>query len=164
MVPAFGHPERCGAVAAIRDEGEEFAVAHEAVGEFIGREQNLVARPFVIKLKRVAGAADRGDAAMVGDETGGPGSLRGLVPAWDGRGQQRVLREGVQDVGDQQFLVLLLVVQAELDERGGGRRRGRQVIRHRRVDMARGSAVTGGPRGRVSRPRCGRGWRAPTAS
>ncbi len=49
---------------------------------------------------------------------------------------QRVLREQVQDVGQQQFLMLLFMVAAELDQRGDG---GRQIVlherRHRAVDM-----------------------------
>ena len=37
---------------------------------------------------------------------------------------RRILRKGVQDIGPEQFLVLLLVVQAELDQRNDGRELG----------------------------------------
>ena len=47
----------------------------------------------------------------------GPGGARRLAPAGDHGRDQRTLREGVQHVGDQQFLVLLLVLQAEFDQR-----------------------------------------------
>ena len=51
-------------------------------------------------------------------------------------GTQRVLREQVQDIGEQQFLMLLLVVASEFDQLGDGRP---EIIlhqrRHRAIDM-----------------------------
>ena len=51
-------------------------------------------------------------------------------------GMQRVLREQMQNVGQQQFLMLLFVIAAELDQIGD---RGRKIVlherRHRAVDM-----------------------------
>ena len=81
-------------------------------------------------------------------------------------GLQRVLRERVQDVGEQQFLMLLFVMEAEFDQRRDfglvGVRRDEGA--HRFIDMGAVFGDLGGADGRVSSPRAGRGWRGPTAS
>src|SRR3546814_6972035 len=47
------------------------------------------------------------------------------------RRAERVLREEMLDVGEQQFLMLLLVMDAELDEcASGGRQAGQHVLHH----------------------------------
>ena len=53
----------------------------------------------------------------------GPARGRRLPPVGQDRRRQRVLRERVQHVGQQQFLVLLLVLQAEFHQRRVGGRR-----------------------------------------
>ena len=71
----------------------------------------------------------------------------------------------MQNVGEQQFLVLLLVIETDLDNW------------HQRVEFLRGAdqcgdrgidmgAVVGdfGSAGRVIRPRSGRAWRGPAAT
>ena len=72
-----------------------------------------------------------------------------------------VLREGVEDVGEHQFLMLLLVMQSDLDDRGHRFEivRGLDQRGHRRVDMG---AVGG--RLNDTRPRYqGRAAAAPAA-
>ena len=56
---------------------------------------------------------------------------RGIVQ----RGFERVLAEQVKQVGDQQLLVLFLVMAAQLDQRTRCRRQPRQHLGHRRVDV-----------------------------
>src|SRR3546814_2601203 len=48
---------------------------------------------------------------------------------------ERILREKMLDVGEQQFLMLLLVMDAEGDERQRGRRQAGQGALHRGIDM-----------------------------
>jgi len=69
------------------------------------------------------------------------------------------VREGVQDVGQHQLLMLLLMVQADLDDRqqlGEGLRiRPLKQALDRRVDMGTKRGDFGGVRAR-NQPRCGR--------
>src|SRR3546814_4204061 len=51
------------------------------------------------------------------------------------RRAERILREKMLDVGEQQFLMLLLVMDAEGDERQRGRRQAGQGALHRGIDM-----------------------------
>ncbi|MNL19411.1 hypothetical protein D3C87_1406090 [compost metagenome] len=83
-------------------------------------QQYVVARGFAIEREIVAGMADGHHAARELQ----PFRRRARIGD-DGRGQlgrirrtQRILREQMQDVGQQQFLVLLLVIEPERDQRG----------------------------------------------
>ena len=49
--------------------------------------------------------------------------------------RERILREGVQHVGQQKLLMLLLVLQAKLDKPGGVTRHALAELHHRRIDM-----------------------------
>ena len=66
--PAVGEPDERLAVAAGFHEGEPLAVGDAAVGEAIGIEQHLVARPLVVVRKAGAVVADGADAAVESDE------------------------------------------------------------------------------------------------
>ncbi len=78
------------------------------------------------------------DPTIVLDPVERPWSVRTAVPAAVGpvRGFERVAREHVLDVHQEQLLVLLLVVEPELDERGClGRDAVPEGIDHRAVDV-----------------------------
>ena len=80
-------------------------------------DQRAMRGLFVVEVEAVAGVADGVDALVEGRAmhrrcASAPGSASGIVGRRD-----RVLREGVQDVGQHQFLMLLLVVEADLDQR-----------------------------------------------
>ena len=82
----------------------------------------------------------------------GPCVARGGLPVRVIDRIGRVLREGVQDVGEQQFLVLLLVMQADLQDRehapGIGRRHLVDQPLDRRIDMGAIAGDVGGVRPR----------------
>ena len=92
-----------------------------------------------------------------------PTKLRGrlgarrLLPIRQHGGRQWVLRERVQHVGQQKFLMLLLVLQAKFDQRRGIVADVRHQPRHRSIDMRTIRAPRARFDGRVSRPRIGRG-------
>ena len=117
-VPAVGEPQRRRGVAAILDEGDPLGVGHAAVGELEGADQRLVARAFIVIGEAFAVMADVEDAAVEGDEverrrvaTATPGPARAIS------GLQRLAREQAQNIGEQKLLMLLLVIDAELDQR-----------------------------------------------
>ena len=136
--PASREPDKGRAIAAVGHELHPFGVADQSVrklerlderampralaieGEALAivSHLNAAAVEFVIGRRRVVGLADR-DGAWI------------LVSR-----MQRVLREQMQDVGQQQFLMLLFMIAAELDQRCDC---GRKIVlhkrRHRTVDM-----------------------------
>ena len=73
---------------------------------------------------------------------------RRFAPIRQHRRRQRILRERVQHVGEQQLLVLLLVLQTELDQSGRLVRRMRQQPQHRGIDVAAERADAFGGRAR----------------
>ena len=120
-VPAVGQPQLGPPVAAVGDEGQVLAVGHRPRGELEGVAADAVARAFVVEGEAVAVVADRrcrpaGEGEPAQRRAAGDRRQRPAVgdrPARSGLQRQHVL-----DVGEDQFLVLLLVVQAELDQRG----------------------------------------------
>jgi len=136
-VPAVGQPQLRIRVAAGLDEREPLAVGHGARGQAERPQRDDVARRLVVERERRAGVARLDVAAVEPDPAGRRGRGRGRrVVAHPHRRAQRVLREQVQQVGEDQLLVLLLVVQAQLDQvagRGGQPRA--QQVGHRLVDM-----------------------------
>ena len=136
--PAVRQPEIVRAVAAIGDELQPLAVGDETARDDRCLQQDLMGRLLIVETKAVAIEPDRTNAGrdprIIIATCGGwrfPGRVIG--------GMRRVLREGVQDVGPKQFLVLLLVVQAEFDQRHDGCKLGLagalQQPFHRAVDM-----------------------------
>ena len=101
-----------------------------------GRSKRLVARALAIEGKTVARRADVDQAGAAGKEAQRLGRMAaGEVERRVGR-LERVFGEGGEQVGEQQFLVLLLVVDAELDQRQRGRRQVGQRGVERLVDMS----------------------------
>lgn len=138
--PAVRQPQRGLAVAAVFHEGQPFAVGDGVRGQRVRLQPDGVARPFAVEHERGAvvgpadlhwAAAEVGPAGRVGRVTDGRGRPGGGI----GRAQ-RVLREQVQHVGQQQLLVLLFVVQAQRDEPPDRlRNAARQQALHGRVHM-----------------------------
>ena len=123
-VPAFADSHSVGRrIAAVGDEFAPFAVGDAAVGDGVGVEQRLVARPFAVEGEsrspvRRSRPARRGPAGSSTVRPRGTARRRAIAI---GR-FERILGEGGEDVGQEQLLVLLLMIDAELDqlERAGG--------------------------------------------
>ena len=116
--PAVGEPNERLAIAAGFHEGEPFAVGHAAIGQTEGIEQHLVPRPLVVVREAGAVVADGANAAFETDVLGGGDRLNRLEL---GNGiaigrPQRLGSEQAENVGKQQLLMLLLVIDAELDQ------------------------------------------------
>ena len=81
-------------------------------------DQHFVARRLVVPGEAIAGMADLVDAAVEGDpgERFGSGDWPGAAGADRDRRVAAGWREQRQDVGEQKLLVLLLVIDADLDE------------------------------------------------
>ena len=106
------------AIAAVGHELEPLAVGDEPVRQAERVDQHIVARPLVVPGEAGAVVPDLADAAGELD----PASLHRARPrpAPGRRGAigraQRIGGEQRQDVGEQQLLMLLLVVDADLDQ------------------------------------------------
>ena len=126
--PALGEPEFGAGVAVVVHEGEVLGAGDGAGGEGEGREVDRVAWSLVVEaefVRRVGVGigreADLGEAGVEGDPVEGRGDVVGVGC---GRGfavgrVERVGEEGVLDVGGDELLVLLLVLEAEGDAAGG---------------------------------------------
>lgn len=148
-VPAGRQPQLGTPVAAVVDERDEIALSDGAGRDRKRREPHAMARRFVVEAESVAGMADLLHAAVE------------RYPVWLGRGRrhrrrafevcrlERIAREQVLEVGDDQLLVLLLVMQTQLDALGKGvRQRPLQQRAHRRVDVPAIGADLVAPRAR----------------
>src|SRR5207253_8427260 len=115
-VPAFAQPQARRRIAAVGDELRPFLVGDAAIGDPVRLEEHAVARPFAIEGEPVLGGADLDDplpAGMEGERLDGDASCGGKFAE---RWFERILGEGREQVGEEQLLVLLLVVDAELYE------------------------------------------------
>ena len=117
--PAVGQPQRRRRVAAVAHELEPLAVGDEMARDTHSCDQHLVPRRLVVEAEAVAVVAD----GWMPDGT----RRSRRAPSWTWPRRRlpvgvvgrigRVLREGVQDVGEQQLLMLLLVMQPDLEDR-----------------------------------------------
>src|SRR5439155_7778285 len=115
-VPAFRQPKFRALVAFVPHEREELAVRRRPRRELEALEENAVTRALVVEREPLARMADLGRARLVPVP-----AQRGRASSRDLRrlsidGMQRILRQQMLHVGQQELLMLLLVVQAELDE------------------------------------------------
>ena len=74
---------------------------------------DLMARLFIVEREAFACMADRHHATIDGNAGHRAGGAGWRLPSWQYRRAIGMLREGVQDIDDKQFLVLLLVLQAK---------------------------------------------------
>ena len=122
------------AIAAVGDELLPLAVGDAAAGDGVGMEQDAVARGLAVEGEGRAVGTDLDQAVAAGNE----GQRLGL--GLGGRSERRVgrlgrvLGEGGEDVGQEQFLVLLLMLDPERDQRERVRREGRKRVLHRGID------------------------------
>ncbi len=111
------HQPQCrGAVAAIGHEGHPLAVGDEIARQLHRADQRAVRRLLVVEMEGIGLVSDAVDALGQRD-LGLAVTLRcGKRPVGViGRGD-RIAGEGVQDVGQHQFLVLLLMIEADLHQ------------------------------------------------
>ena len=142
-VPAFGQPQIGVAIAAGLDKIKKFTIRDQARRQQKWRDIVKVARQFIVETKSVApdcGLETDADQAAVKSD---PGWLRRDRSQRQrqrrseiGR-QQRVLRQQVLDIGQHQFLVLLLVLQTQFEQIGQLRARSRTGIGLQQTDHAR---------------------------
>ncbi len=123
--PAFGEPEFGTVVAVLIDEGEVLGAGDESRGEAEGREVDGVARGLVVEGEGVSGCGVEGEADL-GEASGEvyPVERRGdglvlLRRGFEVGRVERIGEEGVLDVGGDEFLMLLLVLEAEGDAARG---------------------------------------------
>ncbi len=136
--PSGGEPEQGRPVAAVGHELHPLRIGDKAIREFKRFDQRTMPRPLAIEGEAFAVVSDFHYAAI--ELPIGRRRAIGLADrnwAWIFVSRtQRVLREQVQDIGQQQFLMLLFMIAAEFDQFGDGRR---QVFLHERghraVDM-----------------------------
>src|SRR6185437_13086442 len=115
-VPTIAEPQLRAPIASILDELKIFAAGDQALGHAVRVEPDAVTGQLVVKAEAVAGVACLLHAAFKAQELEGLGAVR-RCRGWSVRkigGAQRVGIEG-EDVGDEEFLVLLLVIYAQLD-------------------------------------------------
>jgi len=116
--PAFTEPPARIAVAAGVDEGAVLAVAERAISECVCRQQHAMRRRFVVVGKggvlRPARCAQGDDAFVLRHPALCAGHAGHRRQVFAVRRLQRIAPQRVLDVGQQQFLVLLFVLQAQL--------------------------------------------------
>ena len=104
-------------IAAVLDEGAPFTIGDEPVGERMALQPYGMPRAFAVERETLPVVTDLGGTGTTLDPAhrlrrhARPSGLGGPQ-----RGRERVLREQMQQIGDEQFLVLLLVMRAELDQ------------------------------------------------
>src|SRR6266571_709829 len=113
-LPAVRKPQLRSRVPAIVYERKIFSASCQSHGETERPQKHFVPRAFIVKIKRFAFSSDLVQSLGI--------RLRFLLRRaagrrrYDGgliRGMERVAPEAVLDIGDEQFLVLLLMVEAE---------------------------------------------------
>ena len=132
--PAIGEPQAGLGIAAIGDEIRPVGIGDEAVGELEGAEQHFMRRALAIKGEGRAIMADAGDAGVMPCPAGG-GGRRGGRGGRVERRLQRVGAEQIEDIGNEQLLVLHLVVAAKLGEAEAGGIEIEPVLGQRGIDM-----------------------------
>ena len=140
--PAIGQPQSGLPVATIGHKLAVLATRHQLTRDLMGMQQPLMFGGLIVKHEGFieTGLADTLNTRRAGHVAANAGQpLRHFQPvqSWPSRGQpqcgrlvlqwrfmvrrqQRVAREGMENIGEQQLLVLLLVMKPERDERERG--------------------------------------------
>ena len=115
-VPAGGEPQFGPPVAAVVNKRHEIAVGHGVRRDLEGVEPDAVARHLVVKAESGVGMTDFMNCGIKRNPATPTRLDRGQGPLFLIRRLQRVARKQVLDIGQNQFLVLLLMVEPELDQ------------------------------------------------
>ena len=140
--PSLSH-KRGRVIAAVGDELGPFAIGDAAVGDGVRVKQGAVARALAIEGEAVGASADLDQPFAPGKEghrlerATSQGESRSQCGAIDRLG--RIFGEGGEDVGQEQFLVLLLMLDPERDQRQRLVGQVGQRARERRIDRPRAS-------------------------
>ena len=122
--PSVGQPQVGPLVSVLAQKRQELGVVHRSGGQPEGPDEGLVPGSFVVEGEAVPGVSHRTHSRLVGMPVRALAcrhvGRNGAVPI---RGAQRIEREQVLDVHEEQLLVLLLVLQPDLQDRGGRVRR-----------------------------------------
>jgi hypothetical protein len=119
-IPAFRQPQRRRRVTTSTDELHPLAICHQVTRYTHRRNQSVVPRRLIIEAETGTLVADcmntsRHVDAIVAVNAPRTGACAGHLPRRIINRVGRVMSEGVQDVRDQQFLMLLFVVEANLE-------------------------------------------------
>jgi hypothetical protein len=112
--PSVGQPELGPAISAVLDEGKIFATGDKAGCQTVGLQEDQVARPLVVECEVVLRMTDGNDASGETNPVQGLRRAGGGVHCGCIVGQLRIARKCVLDVGEDQLLVLLLVMKPQL--------------------------------------------------
>src|SRR5437867_3304504 len=125
--PSERQPELRSPVTIAFDECDVLAVRYRSRGQRKCGNERLMPRPFVVIGEATAIMANRDGCLLEIDETVGTPTRRSCRPFFGARGVTRrtcsknrvegILREHVLDVRDDQFLMLLLMMPAEDENR-----------------------------------------------
>src|SRR5205823_13367351 len=113
-------------ITAVGDECRKLAVCDRTRPKLEWRDVDLMRGPFVVEREAGAVMPDRRQTCVVAM----PLERRRLHfeqrPTRPIRGAQRIAREDMLEISEDQFLMLLLVIDAEVDQRGNV---GREIAR-----------------------------------
>jgi len=134
--PAVGEPEFGTPIAAIGDERQVLGACHRAGGEREAVDERLVARALIVEGELAPLVADLDQPGRIGM----PAQRRDRGRRWRRAllvgGAERVAPEDMLDIGEDELLVLLLVVDAQLKEEAIVAPRARcQEVEHPRIDV-----------------------------
>ena len=118
-VPTHRQPQFGPLIALVSDEGHHLAIGNQAAGQLERRDVNRVPGRFIVKRKCAVKCCVKSvlpQAAVVGVPTQRLGRRAGQRPALGVGRALRVERQGMLNVGQQQFLMLLFMLEPQLDE------------------------------------------------
>ena len=122
--PAIGEPELGTGITVVLDEADPVGVGDEVIGEGVWAQQGLVRRALVVEGEALAIMADGDQTAVETGHAADGGLDRGLARLdVIGGGIERRPRHQIEQIHQEQFLMLLVVMQAE-DEQVAVRARG----------------------------------------
>src|SRR5579862_3602645 len=115
--PALRQPPFRPAIAAIGDEGEILAAGDKPRAEPERLEPNLVTRHFIVEGEAIAAITDFMQAAFDRNEGELWRAIRCRSLCGRVTGSERIERKHMLDVHEDQLLMLLLMIDAELEQR-----------------------------------------------
>src|SRR5215468_4151210 len=114
--PAVGEPQRGCRIATGRDEFEPLTVRDQMPCDPHGRDQFVMKGCFVVETKTFAVMTYCMNAYRHVHKAARTLRYRSGLPIRVVNRIGRILRKGMQNIGEQQFLMLLLVVQPDFDD------------------------------------------------